>query len=567
MIDPITNGCIKEFIQLNGLEELKQSDSFEYFSSYCIFNRDYSENFHLKDYVVSGGQDCAIDAVGIFVNDVPINTIEEFDEICEKSRVNVEFCFIQAKTSKHINAAEVGSFITGVREFFGKSYIPFNEEIGRKRNLCSHIYESSIKFKTNPKVSMFYVYLGNFLEDPTVVGRKNSEIDILKSLNLFSKVEFDFIDNENIQTRYQETNLRVEKQIVINEYAALPEIKGITQSYIGVLPCQELIKIISNSDGNLYRNIFNENVRDFLGYNDVNKEIRNTITSESLQSMLPALNNGITIVCRSIKIVGKKFTISDYQVVNGCQTSHVIFYNKDVIKPETSIVVKIIELVDDRIINDIVVATNSQTEVKDEAFVVLTKFHKRLEKFFDSVEGMYSHGLVYERRKRQYINSGYNVKDILTLPFLTKAFVACCLDSPVDALDYYGILLQKFDRRIFQENHSLWPYLACARIIKEIEYHVRGSSSSSAIWRFRYLIGAMIRKRVGKFPAMKNEEDQSKYCEKVINLCNSPEKTRALISECEKFIAERISTVGDYKDRLNANQNRGFVGSILASWK
>lgn len=567
MDDPITQGCIKEFVKNHGLEELKESEVFEYFSSYCIFNRDYSENSSIKDYIVSGGQDCAIDAIGIFVNDIPINTADDFDKIIERSRVNVEFCFIQAKRSKHIKAAEVANFLSGIREFFGKSYIPFNDEIEQKKALSSHIYENSIKFKCKPKLSMFYVYLGDFLNDNTVIGKKDSEIDVLKTYNLFSEINFNFIDNPKIQNRYQETALRVDKEITINEHVLLPEINGIKQAYIGVLPCHEFLKVITNSDGKLYKNIFNENVRDFLGYNGVNKEIKNTICSDSLQSMLPALNNGITLICKSISIVGKKFTISDYQVVNGCQTSHVIFDNRKRIRNDTSIVVKIIELKDESITNNIVVATNSQTEVRDEAFVVLSKIHKRLERFFESVESVDSHGLVYERRKKQYINSGYRVKDVLTLPFLTKAFIACFIKSPADALDYYGILLQKFSENIFQENDSLWPYLACARIMKEIEYHARNSSSASAIWRFRYLIGAMVVGRFGRPPSMQNEERQKRYCRNIIDLCNSKEKMKSLMRECESFIAARIEKLPTHRERLNSNQNRELISEVLKAWK
>lgn len=42
------------------------------------------------------------------------------------------------------------------------------------------------------------------------------------------------------------------------------------------------------------------------------------------------MNNGITIVADSINITGDKATITNYQIVNGCQTSHVIFDNEDV---------------------------------------------------------------------------------------------------------------------------------------------------------------------------------------------------------------------------------------------
>jgi hypothetical protein len=37
------------------------------------------------------------------------------------------------------------------------------------------------------------------------------------------------------------------------------------------------------------------------------------------------LNNGITIVTRNLRVVGDEVHIRDFQVVNGCQTCHVLF--------------------------------------------------------------------------------------------------------------------------------------------------------------------------------------------------------------------------------------------------
>jgi hypothetical protein len=54
----------------------------------------------------------------MFVNDVFVESFAQIDEIAAKVRLDVDFAFVQAKTSKHLNAAEIGSFIQGVREFF-----------------------------------------------------------------------------------------------------------------------------------------------------------------------------------------------------------------------------------------------------------------------------------------------------------------------------------------------------------------------------------------------------------------------------------------------------------------
>ena len=236
-----------------------------------------------------------------------------------------------------------------------------------------------------------------------------------------------------------------------------------------MLPCKELVKLLSNSDGRLHKALFNENVRDFLSRNPVNDEIAATILSPENQSRLAALNNGITIVARDIRIVGKRFTLSDYQIVNGCQTSHIVFTHKHRLRDDTSLPVKIIEAEDRDLVNEIVRATNRQTEVKDEAFVVLGEFHKKLERFFLSAEAAPEYKLVYERRKRQYADTPYTSQNIVTLTFLINSFVSCFLENPVDANDYYGALLIRYQDRMYIDGHSLWPYLVSAIILKEVE--------------------------------------------------------------------------------------------------
>ena len=53
-----------------------------------------------------------------------------------------------------------------------------------------------------------------------------------------------------------------------------------------------------------------------------------TSTLNKEYDFFSVLNNGVTIVAESISSSGNKFTINNYQIVNGCQTSHVLFNNK-----------------------------------------------------------------------------------------------------------------------------------------------------------------------------------------------------------------------------------------------
>src|SRR5690606_25948678 len=110
-------------------------------------------------------------------------------------------------------------------------------------------------------------------------------------------------------------------------------------------------------------------------------------------------NNGITVVAKQIGRTGDKFKIDDYQIVNGCQTSNIIFHCRDKIDG-IYIPIRIIGTRDADFIASIIIGTNKQNEVKDEQFWALKPFVKDLEEFFRNQppETM----MLLERREFQY---------------------------------------------------------------------------------------------------------------------------------------------------------------------
>ncbi len=562
MKDPVLTSYLREFASTFNYENLGEDQLFEFFAGYCVFFRDFSDYTDLEDAVVGGGNDSAIDAIGIFLNDVFVESTSQVDDAVAKARVDVDFAFIQAKTSRNLNAAEIGSFLQGVREFFAQRFMPVNEDIDRKRNLTDRVFHHSVRLKSKPKLHLFYCYTGAYQGDATIVARVKSGKADLANLNLFSNIEFSFLDLNALQTRYQEVNLRVEKEVTINEFASLPNIPGIRQSYLGVLHCRELIKLLANSEGKLQKNLFNENVRDFLGRNPINDDITKTISSKATQGRLAALNNGLTIVARDIRIIGKKFTLTDFQIVNGCQTSHVIFENQAHLLPDTSITVKIIEAEDRELVNEIVRASNRQTEVKDEAFEVLRDFHKKLESFFASFDATPDRKLVYERRKRQYAESAYTARNIVTFPFLTTSFVSLYLENPVDAVDYYGVILKKHSGRIYEDGQSLWPYLVSATILKGIENLCMGKARAD-IWKFRFILGLLVRRSFGEVPRLGDDKSQRSYAESILSSCSDSSQFLKRLTDAERKLAEAIVAEGGSFDSRNAHQDRKFVDNLL----
>jgi hypothetical protein len=157
------------------------------------------------------------------------------------------------------------------------------------------------------------------------VARINGAKAALDATQLFSAVEFLCYGANDLHKLYNQTKTVVMREFEFRERRELPSVNGVVQSYIGFVPASEFLKIIQDDSGDdILGSIFDDNVRDWQDYNHVNQEMRETLESGSPERFV-LMNNGVTILTRKIGGVGSRLTIEDFQIVNGCQTSHVIF--------------------------------------------------------------------------------------------------------------------------------------------------------------------------------------------------------------------------------------------------
>ena len=78
-------------------------------------------------------------------------------------------------------------------------------------------------------------------------------------------------------------------------------------------------------------NIFNDNIRGYLGANKANKSMLSTINDNPEDFF--TFNNGITAVTSKITQINDSFELEKFQIINGCQTaSSLQRYFKDVYK-------------------------------------------------------------------------------------------------------------------------------------------------------------------------------------------------------------------------------------------
>lgn len=384
MKDEILKSFVNDFVEQNGLGTLDDSARFERFVNYCVISKQYPREFDYECLSVGGGADSAIDGVAIIVNGNIVQEPEEIDYFLKNNgSLAVSFSFIQSKTSPKFNGAQILNFLAGIRNFFSdNSAIPENDDIKVLRAIKDSIYRNSLNLDAPPSLDLFFVTTGKWEEPEHISGLVDSELKILQQRSLFSRIQFQCIDAERLKQIYRETRNKTVKEIEFPSLVALPTINGVRQSFIGSLSTKEYLKLITDAEGNLQKNLFYDNVRDYQGNTPVNREIDKTLKSGENQAAIAIFNNGITIISKKIERISEKVKLTDYQIVNGCQTSHVLYANKDILKNESHVVIKIIETVDPEIAVSVIKAANRQTEVKVEAFESLSPFHKDLEEYY-----------------------------------------------------------------------------------------------------------------------------------------------------------------------------------------
>lgn len=564
-MDKIIESYIEDFKTEFKFEKIENTKLFEHFANYAIVSKIYPDRSSLDKINVGGTKNPGIDGLAIMTNNHLTTSEEEIDYfIQENDELKVEFNFIQAKTSSGFEMAGISNFLTSIREFFRDGELTFEDELLNLRDLKNYIYKNSIKMEKSPILKMYYATTGKWNGDRNLTTIIDSFIRDIQPTNLFSDIKFIPIDADKLKSLYREIKNKITKEIQFDKHTILPNIVNVTESYLGIIPATELIKITSDDDGELIKTIFYDNVRDFQGFNKVNTGIKQTLENSDISGQFVLLNNGVTIVAKSLNKVGTAFKISEFQIVNGCQTSHVLHHLKKQITENIQVPLKLIVTDNENTINDIIRATNSQTEVKNEAFEILKPFHKKLEDFYLTFEKDSNKRLYYERRSRQYFGVKAKSDRIIGLPNQIASFIGMFLNEPHSTQRYFGELLNSYRSRLFQENHNFYPYYTSAIALSVVEEFFRENKLKGSSKRFKYHLLLMLRVSIAgeKVPInVSTNREIEKHCLKILEILWDKDKALDTFMRLETKLELAISKSSVLQ--RNAHQTRQFTTELI----
>ncbi len=544
-LKPIIRASLTNYIRKFELT-VSEDDAFERFVNDQILSEShpgiFTNDSELLDFItVGGGNDLGFDGIAISVNGRLIRNRTEIDDILSVyQKGKFEITLIQSKNREKIDLGAFVKFTNGILEFLSEEIVsPVNDDVKHWHDIVKYITstEMIVKWESVPVVNVFYVMLGKWEKDQHFIGNEKNIRRIIDEKGFFDLSDFQYIDAIKLDSLIKNNESRYEVAIEVLDSIPLPQVDRVKNSSIILCPLVQLVKMLSN-DGKIRRNIFEDNVRDYQGDTAINKEIRKTLENKPNEFVL--LNNGITIVCDEMHEGNRRISITNPQIVNGCQTCNEIFhcYETGVSLENAYVVIKVVGSSEDSIVNSIVKGTNRQNIVYDEAFEVTRDFHKFLEEFFYVYQIPGFDKVFYERRRKQYD------RDLLIKPYqraniriLIQGFVTLFLQRPEEGSWHESKLLQKYREDIFLESQSFKPYYLAAFFYLETDRLFKKGIVEKEYYTYKSQIVFLLKNMIGgKSGDINIKKDIEKYCDDLMkNISQKGSLETDLIAACSMF--------------------------------
>ena len=263
----------------------------------------------------------------------------------------------------------------------------------------------------------------------------------------------DFVDNVKVNVESVNSIVKKLKEDKRFEYtfndvrkfeAEVNKEEGKTNSIIALIPLTQFYEFITyGEEGQINDRLFESNIRDYKGRSNVNKNIIETLINPN-EIDFWWLNNGITVIVEDIEESksANKIKIVNPQIVNGLQTSYSIynFFSENIDKLENEkrkVFVKILKVEpnnEDKELR-IIVATNSQNEIRDKDIHANDAVQKNIEEYLKK------YNKYYQRKDKYYTNRKIAKKDIIKLPEMAKYINTIFLKDPSYTRNNPGKLL------------------------------------------------------------------------------------------------------------------------------
>lgn len=438
----------------------KDEDAFEVFTVEQILKDADLSDEEIQKGNFGGGGDGGIDGFYFFINGVLMQDKMSAPE----AAFNAELYLIQSTRSSGFVEDKVQKMESFCRQIFDW------KDLSSRKNLRQSAKEAIDLFRTHLEsilthphtftVKLCYASTSVHKPSANLLARVEDIKEYIRSKVTKSVVEFFPFGSSALLESYRSSpsqTLTLEK---------VESFQTDDESTVCLTRLDKFLDFLTDDAGHMRTWLLESNVRDYQGRNQVNKQIRATLTNTSIKEDFWWLNNGVTILADACSVSGKKLVLTNPEIVNGLQTSSEIFNSlKHGSEDGRRILVKVIVATDDRVKNAIVKATNSQTPVSS----IMLKATEPLQ--FDIEDRLRLLGLFYDRKKGKYKRQKRPIKNIVSIKAMGQAVIAAYLQRPADARARPDTLLsnEKEAPLIFNDGHGPDFFAACILLDRQCE--------------------------------------------------------------------------------------------------
>lgn len=492
-MNPIVRAQLKDFKDANPNEECGDSEFFEVMSIFAVENGILGESIdpfraHLK------GQEFGIDGIAISVQGTLCVDADEVASVLSVGKNHVaSFHMYQSKMSDSLDYGQISKFLDAVYDFFTDLSLLKGDQIEDLVGARDQVFSAATR--SNPDLKCYFCTTGSGeVSDviSTIIQRNKTR---LGDLNIFGSIDISCLGARDIQEAFRSATNSSSASIHFPKNITLPDHENVEEAYIGYVSADQILNMVMSEPDSvgvrhINRTLFYDNVRDFNPVSEINKSILSEIESGDLSSFV-FKNNGITVVAKSISRKGDTFTVEDYQIVNGCQTTNILSLCQENTS-KISVPLRLIGSTDSDFVAKIIIGTNKQNEVREDQFWALLPFMKDLEIYCAGQDG--DSRILIERRDNQYRDVTIERTRIMKPSDLMKVAAAAFFFQPNRAARDHRGIRKEFSEKIFRPDHSVELYHMAALSLYKFDYLVRTSRvpRTYAINKF-YVLYALVR--------------------------------------------------------------------------
>ena len=443
----------------------------KFFEIFCVdrilqdFDLSHSE---IRAGIVDGPMDGGIDAAYVFVNRNLLLAAEDFPfESMKHDGVAIELFIVQVKDQLSFRETSIDKLVASMPMLLQENSNGFKSEVKHVFSLYKMARDRLARNFPTVSARIFYCSKGATPSDSSIISKAKRLEEVLRSeIGEATEVKFTFLGAQDLYDLSRKQK-RLVKSLPIGRFLLMED------SYVVLCTLRNYLELITNDEGELMPRLFEANVRAYQGEIDVNREIARSVQKPSEGVDFWWLNNGVTIVADQVSLQRSCLVIENPLIVNGMQTSQEI-YNAGGLSDgdERMILVRVLTVTetDQQKRDEIIRATNRQTNVQHASFRATEEIHYDLEVYLKDL------GFYYDRRKNYYKRAKKPADRIIGINRLAQAVLAVLEQRPDIARARPTAVFKKQDdyEKVFsssRETHPLEMYGVIVHLLKVVEKH------------------------------------------------------------------------------------------------